>query len=397
MNDQLMVNGPTAREFSGQERPNPIGENNRPIAGTLPATIAGEPARSISETNKPRTLEEVVQELATLGADLRRDLCPLSQLSVKHDRLIAGGRELRLDGEGFRRFCHRLGAPADYLATLRPGLRALILKTHLAEGRCVDRNLTDQTPCIISRGDSFLDFGRTDLASLDTRAVLRAVGEGVGADAPTLQVQNLHQGDESFTLELVTPRQSEEVRVGDVICGGLRIQHSFLDGPATRLKAFIVRLICTNGMVQHQCVGEKANPRSTPRTRRLPTSRPDALELQASQLRRMAADIWAMLPKKLEAIRRLHEKKIEVEHVMERFLRQAHVWTSDLMKRLRAAWKEEENEPTAFGALNALTRVATHDPGLEPWQRERLYRLAGIYANQDVHVCKQCYSILTKW
>jgi predicted SprT family Zn-dependent metalloprotease len=131
--------------------------------------------------------------------------------------------------------CHRVGAPADYLVKHRPGLRALILRAHFAHGRGADRHLTDENSCIISRGDRFLDFGRTDLFSPNASAVLDAVIEGVGADAPTLRVQKLQRNEESFTLELVTPRQSEEVRVGDVICGGLRLQHSFLDGPATRL------------------------------------------------------------------------------------------------------------------------------------------------------------------
>jgi hypothetical protein len=48
-----------------------------------------------------------------------------------------------------------------------------------------------------------------------------------------------------------------------------------------------------------------------------------------------------------------------------------------------------------FRALNALTRVATHSLDLAEWQRNRLARLAGIYANQDVHLCPHCFSILT--
>jgi hypothetical protein len=64
------------------------------------------------------------------------------------------------------------------------------------------------------------------------------------------------------------------------------------------------------------------------------------------------------------------------------------------MDHLLLAWEAEGSEPSAFGALNALTRVATHSAELPEWQRQRLSRLAGIFANQDVHLCPHCFSVL---
>jgi hypothetical protein len=64
------------------------------------------------------------------------------------------------------------------------------------------------------------------------------------------------------------------------------------------------------------------------------------------------------------------------------------------VKLVEAAWNSEGAEPTAFGVLNALTRVATHDPSLSDQQRRRLDLLAGIFAGQDVHLCSHCYSLI---
>jgi hypothetical protein len=116
--------------------------------------------------------------------------------------------------------------------------------------------------------------------------------------------------------------------------------------------------------------------------------------MQTAQIRKLVTDTWSGLQEKLAAIRRLGDKRVEVRAALERFLRQAHLYSVSLMAQLLHAWEEEGGESTAFGALNALTRVATHSPELPPWQRHRLSRLAGVYANQDVHLCPHCFSII---
>jgi hypothetical protein len=325
-------------------------------------------------------------------AGLRRDRFPASQIRVEPDRVIAGGREFRLGGEGLRRLCRCFQAPADYLERLNPALRASLLQEHFAEGRYADPKLTDATSCVVSRGDTFLDLTRDDLLILDNAAVLRAVREGVGGDAGALVVQCLLLDDESFALDVVSPAVAEEVRPGDVIRAGVHVRHSQLDGQATQVMASVHRLLCENGLVQRQCLG--AHRGSTPRARRLPADRPEAREMQMSQIRRLVADTWGGLQEKLGAIRRLKDKRVEVQTALERFLRQAHLFSHALMGRLLAAWEEEGGEATAFGALNALTRVATHARELPRWQRQRLARLAGVYANQDVHLCPHCFSVL---
>ena len=113
------------------------------------------------------------------------------------------------------------------------------------------------------------------------------------------------------------------------------------------------------------------------------------------QIRKLVVENWKRLEQKLAAINQLQSKRIEgIGAVIERFLRQAHLFSRSLYGRLLGAWEEEGKEQSAFGVLNALTRVATHTHDMPAWQRQRLSRLAGIYANQDVHMCPHCFSVL---
>jgi hypothetical protein len=65
-----------------------------------------------------------------------------------------------------------------------------------------------------------------------------------------------------------------------------------------------------------------------------------------------------------------------------------------MMPRLLEAWRVEGEENTHYGAVNALTRVATHDLDLSERQRRVLAALAGILAFSEVHLCPRCFSVL---
>jgi hypothetical protein len=360
---------------------------------TVVASMAGDEDRAIGRANIPRSLDAVLREVAEREAGLRREPFPASQIRVEPGRVIAGGRTLRLGDEGLRRLCRRFQAPADYLSRLNSDLRARVLKYHFANGHYADRSLNDQTSCIISRGDTFLDLGRSDLLTLDNTALLQALRDGVGADAAVLEVQNLRLDDESLAIDVVSPRLAEEVRPGDAIRAGVHVRHSQLNGEATQILAYVLRLVCANGLVQRQCLGAKRG--STPRARRLAARQPEARDKQIAQVSRLIADTWGGLQEKLAAIRRLRDKPVpKVGTALERFLRQAHLFSRGLMGQLLQAWEEEGSEATAFGALNALTRVATHAQEMPAWRRQRLARLAGLYANQDVHLCDYCFSVI---
>jgi hypothetical protein len=384
---------PNHQVFGFVGEPRSIAPENRIAAANDAATSEGHPSPT-GRTNKRKTLEDVSKAVGALESTLCRDRFPISQVRVVGDRVIAGHKEYQLDNVGLQNLCKSARAPVDYLVSLNRDLRSRVLQSHFDDKRFADPKLTDGTSCIVSRNGAFRGLSRVDLLTLNNADVLLAAREGVGSDALSLEVQNFHLSDEVFVLEMVSSRIAEEVRPGDVLHGGVQVRHSHGDGQATTVFAYVNRLVCGNGLVQRQCVGETR--RSTPRTRRLAADRPDAKEMQMAQVRSLVANNWKDLQAKLASIRRLKDKPIEIKAILERFLRQAHLFSRSLMESLLLAWEVEGSEETAFGALNALTRVATHSEELPSWQRTRLARLAGVFANQDVHLCKHCYSVLVR-
>ena len=129
------------------------------------------------------------------------------------------------------------------------------------------------------------------------------------------------------------------------------------------------------------------------RTRRLDAGQQNAESLQIDQIRSMVVKIRQRLDAKLGAIKKLAGERADRAQ-LEQFLHQARMHSRGLMDGLQNAWAVEGDERTAFGLLNALTRLATHDAGLSARQRAALARLAGIYANRNGHLCPRCFSML---
>jgi hypothetical protein len=204
-----------------------------------------------------------------------------------------------------------------------------------------------------------------------------------------MEVQDLHIEDEAFRLDIVSPSISSEVRPGDAVEAGVRVEYGYTGDSATTLSAYVVRLLCDNGMTYREC----AEPRRTARTRRLDAGRPDAEQLQLEQIRKLVANIKRRLGEKLEGIRRLPQERADVQQ-LEQFLRRGRLHSRSLMDQLRQSWAEEGGEQTAFGLFNALTRLATHGTEVSSRQRTALARLAGIYANRSAHLCPRCFSVL---
>jgi hypothetical protein len=188
-------------------------------------------------------------------------------------------------------------------------------------------------------------------------------------------------------MDLLSDEMTEEVTSDDVVAAGLEVQHSLVGAKATVIQAYIHRRICENGMTHRDCVTGAA------RTRRLPHRHPRARQLQRAQVRRLAGETWVTLRKKLRAFRELQDERVDVDSLLRRWLERAGLSTARFMPVLRDAW-ELEPQPTAYGVVNALTRVATHATQLRPRQRRLLNGVAGLLAFQSLHLCPRCFSLV---
>jgi hypothetical protein len=240
------------------------------------------------------------------------------------------------------------------------------------------------------RGDELVTIVPGNLLRLPNAAVLRAVWEGMEAGRDGLTVARIEQTEQGMDVELVSSHKTVDVRVGDIVRGGIHMVHAWQSEEPTRIESFVYRLVCRNGMTRRECGARDG----IARTRKLPVDFPNARELQLGQIRRLTAQHWNGLGQQLEALRATTERTAHVEELLTRWLQKARISVQSMMPRLLSAWNEEGAENTHYGAVNALTRVATHDMSLSWRQRRILAALGGLLAFANVHICPRCFSVL---
>jgi len=295
--------------------------------------------------------------------------------------LQAGENAYRLGQPGLARLCARLSAPAEYLGNIDADLRQAVLQRHLERGDLPIEGLT-----LLARQGELIGLGRSDLLRISGAEVLEAVQQ---ASDRELTVQSLQFREEGIEADLLLENFAAEAGPDDVLRAGLRVTHSFLGDHATVVESYILRLVCRNGLTHRQCAG-----RGAARTRRLPAGRDKARELQIAQVRRLASETIAALHEKLNVIGGLRHQSVQVEPLLTRWLERARLSARTWMPVLHSAWEAEGSQTTAFGVMNALTRVATHEPRLTARQRRIFGGLAGLLAFERLHLCPRCFSHL---
>lgn len=367
-------------------------EHNTQANLSLGHTIHGaNSADSFTQSQNDMLLAEALRRVRESEDHLRTFHVGSDLILIGANRITAGNCDFSLKGGGLRRLCQSVSAPFAYVKKLPPALSSGLLQYHLDRRHYRKDTGASQNVAIISRDGRFLTFGRSDLQNLTSSEVLSTAIDAIDEPHTGLAVSSLSFTDASVAIEVVSRRLATEVRPGDVICGGLRIVHDYLGFQATLIQSFVYRLVCKNGLVHRECAG----PRHTPRTRRLAIGSKGAKQRQLEQVDRLARKSWSHSQRLLDSVQHLHEESVPDPRVLfDRFLRNGRLFSQALSQRLLEAWETENSETTAFGVLNALTRVATHDTRLSERQRRALAILAGIFAQKNTHICPHCFSVI---
>ena len=337
-----------------------------------------------SQVASPITMRTLIAVSEGWDNELTEIPITAAQLHFDIDGIPHDGELIRIAQETRTRLFEKIGAPARYLEKHTPRFQATALAEHAGRGDFGPK------PSLVVRNGELVTVARGDLFALSNAAMLRAVAEGVGDYAETLLMTDIERDAEGLNISLISPSKEIAVRPGDVVQSGLHIVHERFGNQATVIEAFIYRLICSNGMTRRECV-----PNGIKRTRKLPIDFPNNRELQMDQVRQLTRQNWNGLQAQLGALRASSERPAHVEELLSRWLQRGRLFSDSIMQRLLSAWRNEGSENTQYGAVNALTAVATHDRDLSERHRRALATLAGLLAFSEVHICERCFSVLT--
>ncbi|MBI3463928.1 MAG: DUF932 domain-containing protein [Planctomycetes bacterium] len=387
MSDSVAAgNPPGTHEADG----GPILAKNSLLDLSVPISDKNRPPIFGKNRELPQTICELIEQLSRFDGQFAR--FPADDLRIVGDSLVTGGVRLRLDTAGIERLCQQMGLPHSYVPGLKESARTPLLNYHLAEGDHCPTGQHREKLNVVGRDGTFVGFARSDLADLRARELTAAVLEGLGPDPQRrLEVHRLSLADERCEFELLATGVYEEAAPGDVVIGGLAVRYSPIGRHAVSVETFLFRPNCANGLTHRWCSAE--HPIS--RTRRLPLDHAEAKAIQFRQVRQLAVSVWQGLPQRLGEVAALREERLEsVEAFLAQLLRPARLWTRPMRRYLQQALAAEEEQGTAYAALNAVTRVATHQPQLSARQRRALSALGGLIAHRHAHICPKCYSVV---
>jgi hypothetical protein len=334
-------------------------------------------------------LAEAFSRIHAADAELDERRVKSEELTIADDALVVNDRRFPLGGGTLAKLCDAVKAPAAYLESLDAPRRSDLLDYHLRRG-----DLGRAEVSVISRGSELVALGRADLVRLKSYEVVEAALEGTGQAETDLEVADLTIDEETCRVSLVVHRSSREVVPGDIVQAGIQVTHSPVGAFATKLVGYAHRLVCANGMTHRECFDPSAKKiRSTARTRRLPTSHPEAKRLQLEQVRHLSAQALGALEARLQGLSALTIERVDFNQLTESWLRRARLSPGRLVPVLREAWEEGGAESTAYGVLNAFTRAATHNMDLGPRDRLILSRLGGLLAFRHDHICPRCFAL----
>jgi hypothetical protein len=329
-----------------------------------------------------RKLKDLAGEANDWGSEFLE--IPLRDARFTEDGLFCNGQLLRANDECRSGLFNRVGASASYWERHTPSFSAQALTEHLKNDDFGSR------PTALAHRNDLITVFRGELSGLPDRDVVWAIAEET--EGEELVVTRIVRNPERMELELVSPAQAIAVRANDIIQAGIAIIHCRYGSEATKIDTYMLRLVCSNGLTHRQCVSRSALPRA----RRLSARNPAARDLQFEQVRRLVRHNWNILQDQLEAVKKTSERAARVENLLEHWLLRARLSGREMRERLLGAWREEGAENTYYGAINALTRVATHDTDISDRERRVLSALAGLLAFARCNLCERCFSVLAR-
>jgi len=206
------------------------------------------------------TLGKVFDRVDVMSKDCRDDLIDVEDISFDNlDSVIIGSESHRMKPIAQRSMSFRLGIPFQYLGRCPPNIQALNMNYWIEKER---------------NDELFFRFDGAEVRALftpkykpvDNFEVLERLDSlGYGSDTPV----QCHLDDAFMLLNIPDGNKSFSVN-GDKMTPGISISNSEVGLASLSIAAFVLRLICTNGLISKSQVSASYRHVSTKILREFP-------------------------------------------------------------------------------------------------------------------------------
>ena len=333
------------------------------------------------------SLARVAREIARLEGTY--DFVSLREVDVAVDEsgLVVGGREYPAEPA---LVVAELGAPEEFVVSLPEALRSRVILNEIKRAK---------PRALVSGGGKFVRFDHRDAARLKASQALEQIVAAAGKRS--LRVESFDVRDHVVSVDLVSYSIRGNVSRGRTVTGGIALRHSLTGASPTEIHPFLYldsRLpvptrICPKTRLSLSWAFPEVSAEETEIT-------------DPESARHVASEVFAVLGRQIEWLRKLaqthppyhpstaSERQRYMRSLVHRYLGSLKdpLDTQDVRSLLR---RQVEKAPYCmpYGAMSALVAIAYH-AAVAPRTRDRLLRVAGIFALSKGHSCCACYDPL---
>ncbi len=222
--------------------------------------------------------------------------------------------------------------------------------------------------------------------------VIRAAATEYNVDLNKGVVRQAQLGPGQFDFSTTFSNLTTEPRVGDIVTLGVRLRHSSAGYFASQVAFSAHRLVCSNGMTAPVCNEQN-------RRMRIRRGHEESIPKTLGRIEAACRQAFSSLSDRMKALDKLADEPMDLRRAVDQLVLNQR-WSRRVSAELHAAIdRGEHGDESAFGLVNLLSYIATHNPqttgrSITKNVLDRMDLVAGVYSAQPIHQCPECKRIL---
>ncbi|MBW2073068.1 MAG: hypothetical protein JRI89_17705, partial [Deltaproteobacteria bacterium] len=229
-------------------------------------------------------------------------------------------------------------------------------------------------------GDRAMAFTVPDKPHIRCLPVLNAALTAVDPNEDR-ELKDFSLRRDGFSVNVMSDKAVDVADVGDITQGGIRLRHSDVGAFGTSLAAFLLRLICVNGLARASSVA-RGHFTSEDEFR------------AGAMVHDWATELYLELNEHLHAYELLAEIPLPAPYEAIEQLGERNGLSEECTEMVLDAYSLESELPhTMYRLTNALTYVSSHAEFDGDRQRRKLQNLADFLVGNGEDICPHCLSL----